>query len=156
MSSVSHDAPTQLSFNQITDHIFIGNNVCCQVHFDSELLEFGIEVDISLEKERIDEPYGVEMFTWIPVTDHTAPTQDQLRYGVSAIDQSVQMNKKVYVHCQNGHGRAPTLVAAYFISRGEGVDEAIARIAKKRPEIHLEDVQVTALRLYSDSQQTDE
>lgn len=57
----------------------------------------------------------------------------------------VKMKKKVYAHCQNGHGRAPTLAAAYLIKNGKRVDEAIKIIKSKRPAIHLEVGQKAAL-----------
>lgn len=100
---------------------------------------------MSLEAEEIDSPFGVDFFTWIPVNDHTPPTMDQLEFGVSTLTKLIQMNKKIYVHCKHGHGRAPTMVAAYFISEGAEVSEAVARIKEKRPVIHLEESQVKAL-----------
>lgn len=142
---VNHGTPHDLLFNRITEHIYIGNNMCCQVHFDKTLLLEGIEVDISLEEENLDQPFGVEMFVWLPVADHTAPTQEQLHFGASVIREAVRMNKKMYVHCQNGHGRAPTMVAAYLISEGKSVNEAIELIREKRPVIHLDSVQIEAL-----------
>lgn len=147
-NTADHGVPHELNYDQITDHVFVGNNVCCQVHFDKDLLKKGIEVDISLEEERLDKPFGVKLFTWIPVKDHTAPMQDQLAYGVAAISKAVEMSKKVYVHCQNGHGRAPTLVAAYLISEGKTVDEAIDYIRERRPVIHPESEQIEALKTY--------
>jgi len=52
------------------------------------------------------------------------------------------------VHCQHGHGRAPTLVAAYLISKGNSVEEAISLIASKRSTIHINDKQKEALILF--------
>lgn len=136
----------KLDFNYITDGIYIGTNQCCQTHFNKNLIKEGISADISLEKERLDAPFGVISYVWIPIEDHQAPTQEQIEFGVSVLEKIVAMGKKVYVHCKNGHGRAPTLAAAYFVKRGKTVDEAIALIKEKRPPIHLEDVQTQALR----------
>ena len=132
-------------YNQITDNIFIGTNFCCQSHFDSNLIKMGITTLLSVEGEEVDAPFGVEFFSWIPVTDHQAPTQSQFKLGVSVLDMLVTMEKKVYVHCMHGHGRAPTIVAAYFVSQGASVEEAIARIKEKRSVIHLDDSQIKAL-----------
>lgn len=135
-----------LDYSQITDSIFIGTNQCCQSHFSEELLNKGITADISLEEERMDAPFGVSYYTWIPVKDHTAPTVDQLSFGLATLAKLVSLGIKVYVHCKNGHGRAPTLVAAYLVAReGVSVDEALGRIKKKRPSIHLEQTQIDAL-----------
>ena len=145
--SISHDGKSALEYSYIDDGIYIGTNLCCQTHFDEELSNKGITEDISLEEDRIDMPYGVEAYTWIPVKDHTPPSPDQLKIGVNALEQLVSMNKKVYVHCKNGHGRAPTLVAAYFMkNKGMTSEEAIDFIKSKRPSIHLQDSQKEALK----------
>jgi protein-tyrosine phosphatase len=146
-----HPQIKQLEYDYITDGIYIGTNQCCQTHFDEELRKKGIEADISLEENRIDAPFGVKFYVWIPVKDRTAPTKEQLDFGVSTLEKLVTMGKKVYVHCKNGHGRAPTLVAAYLIKKGKTVEEAINLIKDKRPSIHLEEVQKNALFEYSKS-----
>lgn len=138
-----------LEYNQITDNIYIGTNQCCQMDFDAVLVKEGITYDLSLEKERIDAPYGVDTYVWIPVEDHKAPTQAQLEFGVSVLEKIILLDKKVYVHCKNGHGRAPTLVAAYFVKTGKTVEEAIEFIKSKRPSIHIEDVQKEAIKEFS-------
>lgn len=145
------DHPT-VDFNQITEQIFLGTNLCCseQSHVRI-LLDHGISADIDLEEERQEETPGVKTYLWLPVKDTTAPQKFQLDVGVATIKELVKNSKKVYVHCKNGHGRSPTLVAAYFISQGLDVWEAIKRIKEKRPEIHLEDAQIKALEEYRQS-----
>ena len=145
----NHGEEHVLEYDQITDYIYIGTNMCCQVTFEDELLQKGIEVDMSLEEERLDAPFGVKYFVWLPVADRTPPTQGQLEFGASSIAQFVEMEKKMYIHCMNGHGRAPTMVAAYLITTGKSVDEAIHLILEKRPSIHLEESQVDALKQFA-------
>ena len=137
-----------LEYNQITDEIYIGTNMCCQVDFAKELLDKGITADISLEAERVDNPNGVDYFLWLPVLDHHAPTQNQLRLGVQTLEFFTREGIKLYAHCKHGHGRAPTLVVAYFIKQGMDVDEAIEFVKSKRSSIHLSEVQIEALREY--------
>jgi len=145
-----HPDIKELEFDYIIDGIYIGTNRCCQVHFDEKLKKEGIEVDISLEENVLDNPFGIDFFLWLPVPDHNPPKPDQQEFGVSAIKKFVEMNKKIYVHCKNGHGRAPTLVMAYLISKGLSLEEAINLISEKRPSIHLEDVQLAALKGFAD------
>ena len=139
---------SNINFSKITDYIYIGTNACCQIHFDSGLLKKGIKADISLERERLDQPGGVEYFLWLPTVDQTAPPQAKLAVGVRAMEELIKQKVKIYIHCRNGHGRAPTLAAAYFISQGMTVNEAIAVVKKKRPEIHLNTKQKNALKTY--------
>lgn len=147
LSSMHKDHPQIpiLEYNDITDGIYIGTNQCCQKHFDETLKNEGMTADVSLEENRLDAPFGVEFYVWIPVKDHTAPAPDQLEFGVSVLQKMVAMKKKIYVHCKNGHGRAPTLVAAYLVRKGKSPKEAEGFVKTKRPPIHLEEVQRKSL-----------
>ncbi|MBI2644803.1 dual specificity protein phosphatase family protein [Candidatus Uhrbacteria bacterium] len=135
-------------FSYITESIIIGTNQCCQSHFSEKLLSLGITVDLSLEEKRVDAPVGVESYLWLPVTDHTPPTDDQMQIGVTYIGSVLSLGKKIYVHCKNGHGRAPTLVAAYFVSTGKSVHESLSLIKEKRSAIHMEKSQTRALQRF--------
>ncbi|MBI4457368.1 dual specificity protein phosphatase family protein [Candidatus Uhrbacteria bacterium] len=133
-------------FSQITDQVFIGTNACCRVHFEDRLLKLGVSADISLEEKRIDHPFGIDAYLWLPTKDHTPPSRENADVGISALKKLLEQGRKVYIHCQNGHGRGPTLFAAYLISTGMKPDDAIALIAAKRPATHLEPSQIDFLR----------
>ncbi|MBI4415228.1 MAG: dual specificity protein phosphatase family protein [Candidatus Kerfeldbacteria bacterium] len=139
-----------INYSRITPGIYLGTNACCQRHFDLKLLRRGITADISLEAERIDAPRGVDYFLWLPTPDHSSPSQKDLDLGSQDIDWFVRHKEKVYVHCKNGHGRSPTLLAAYFIRyQGMTVQQAITAIKHRRSEIHLEASQRHALEVYA-------
>ena len=144
----THPEP-ELDFDCIAYGIYIGTNLCCQTHFDERLRKEGILADISLEEDRLDAPFGVDFYVWIPVKNHMPPAPDQLEFGVSVLEKLVSMGKKVYVHCKNGHGRAPTLVAAYLVKNGKTPEEAEAFVKTKRPPVHLEEIQRQALQNFS-------
>ena len=147
---MSHPKIPIFEYNYIVDGIFIGTNQCCQTHFDEILIKKGVAADISVEKEKIDMPYGVDFFCWIPVKDGRAPTMKQLTYGVAALEKCVQLKEKVYIHCQNGHGRAPTFVAAYLIkSKKLTPHEAYIFIKNRRKSIHLRRAQLTILKKFA-------
>jgi dual specificity MAP kinase phosphatase len=144
-----HLPHVKMEFSRITPGIYLGTNQCCQVHYQLELIERGVTHDISLEGEHVDEPYGADSYLWLPTEDHQAPSLTALKMGVAYIEQILRFGGQVYVHCKNGHGRSPTLVAAWFISRGKTLAQAIALIKRKRPEIHLEKSQIAALKQFS-------
>jgi protein-tyrosine phosphatase len=135
-------------YSQITDEVFIGTNMCCQVGFSQELLSKGVRADISLEQDRTDAPRGVDYFLWLPTRDGEAPSQERLVNGVRFIERLIRGKVKMFIHCRNGHGRAPTLFAAYLISQGMGVQEAISFIKSKRPSIHFTEAQVRGLEAF--------
>lgn len=143
---MKHIISKMLEYSEIVDGILIGTNKCCRMHLDVMLKKKGVTADISLEETVLDRPLGVDVYVWIPVKDHTAPTAGQLDFGADALAKLVAQKRKIYVHCKNGHGRAPTMVAAYLIRKGMSAGEAIELIASKRPTIHIEDTQRAALR----------
>lgn len=142
----SHESGGPLDYHYIADGLYIGTNQCCVLGIAEVLQKEGITADISLEDIRLDQPFGVELYLWLPTPDHVPPTQDQLGIGIETIGSLVKRKKKVYVHCKQGHGRATTLVAAYFISKGLRPESAYALIKKRRPAVHLQDSQMEALR----------
>ncbi len=132
-------------YSQVTDEIFIGTNMCCQYGFSKELLSKGVRADISLEQDRTDAPEGVDYFLWLPTANGTAPNPKDFEIGAKFLDFLISNKIKTFIHCRSGHGRAPTLFAAYLISRGMSVQDAINLIAAKRPTIHLTELQLKAL-----------
>lgn len=139
------DDHVDFDWNQIDEDIYIGTNVCCQIHFDKHLLSLGITGNVSMEAERIDNPKGVAAYLWLPTIDHAAPSQDKLMIGVKSIESMIKEGHKVYIHCKNGHGRGPTMGAAYYIYKGMSVQEAVDYIKERRSESHIEKVQSEAL-----------
>lgn len=145
-SKIPHPAIPPFEYTRVTPEIFIGTNQCCTTHFEEELLKEGVRADISLEKRFVDRPTGVDYFLWLPTTDDYPPSPSQLATGVAALKTLVEAKKKVYVHCKNGHGRAPTLVAAYLTKyKGMTPEKAVSFLKKKRPVVHLTKRQKDAL-----------
>lgn len=145
-----HSKMPKFEYNYIVDGIYLGTNQCCQTHFKKELVKKGVQTDISVEGERIDMPYGASFYIWIPVKDAHAPKMKQLKTGVELMIKCVETKEKMYVHCKNGHGRAPTFVAAYLIkTRGWMPKKALSFIKKYRPVIHLQPVQKEILEKFA-------
>lgn len=144
----------KFDYSGITDKIIVGSDFCtgrvCALHEDEfKKLNVCAEINLSAEKKE-KPPDDIDVYAWLPVVDGYAPTLDQLDYATSLINEVVSKEKNIYVHCKNGHGRSPTLVAAYLIRyKGMDVDEAIKFIKKKRPEVHIEKSQRKALEKYS-------
>lgn len=138
-------------YDQIDDEVFIGTNMCCQLGFDRELLTKDVRADISLEEVRVDAPMGVDYFLWLPTKDNEPPMPDKFILGVQTLDFLISRKIKVYIHCKNGHGRAPTLFAAYLIKKGMAIDEAVKYLQSKRPAIHLSTAQFEALNSFKNS-----
>ncbi len=136
----------EFNYSQITEHIYIGNNQCCRIMLDELLLKEGIYADLSLEENIVDTPLGAKAYLWVPVINDTAPTTESVKLTNSFIKTNIEIGKKIFVHCQNGHGRAPTIVIAYLISSGMKFEEALRLVKEKRPVMHLDPLQENFLK----------
>lgn len=144
--------PLIFEYSQITDYIYIGTNMCCQTHFNKSLLLKGIKADISLEEIKLDQPYGVDYYLWLPTKDHSPPSLKQLEVGTAFLKELHRQKIKCYIHCERGHGRAPTLVAAYLVTTGKDMSQALTTIKKQRSDIHPNKKQIAMLRRFERKQ----
>lgn len=144
----------EMDYSVITDNIFIGSDLCkggiCKIHGE-EFKKLGVksEINLSLENNELPPKDGMESYTWLPVVDGHSPSLKQLNMGTCMMNEIINSGEKIYIHCRNGHGRSPTLVAAYLIRfEGKTAEEAERLIKEKRPEIHIENNQRTVLEEY--------
>lgn len=142
-------------YSEITDQIFLGSDLCkagvCLIHKE-EFKSLGVDVELNLSDESNElPPDNIEAYSWIPIVDGHSPSQAQLDLGTSIINEVVKNNKKVYIHCRNGHGRSPTMVAAYLIRfKGYETDDAMEFLKEKRGEIHIEEDQIKNLKEFKE------
>jgi len=140
----------QMDYSKINEYLYIGSNLCkggvCLIHGE-EFKKIGVCTELNLTAEEKEyPPDDIDVYAWLPVVDGYAPTPDQLLIGTSIINESIKNKNTVYVHCKNGHGRSPTMVAAYLVKyEGKSIDEAIGVIKNVRPEVHIEDNQLKSL-----------
>jgi len=139
-----------LSYTKISKYIYIGTAICCKKHFN-QLIKKGFIADVDLEDEKIDRPSGVKAFLWLPIIDFQAPSHTQFHIGARFIDEIVKHKQKCYIHCNEGNGRAPTMVAAYFVLKGEEAIKAVNKIKRRRKSAHPNTKQINALLKFAKS-----
>ena len=143
---------TIFSYNQIEELLFAGNNMCCQGHFEMELISKGVSADISFEAERLDNPQGAKYFFWLPWPEDTAPTIDLINLGLDILDNLMKYKIKTYAHCKNGHGRTTTFLASYFMRKNRITPErALDLVKQRRPSGHINDLQLAFLKEFQKS-----
>ena len=69
----------------------------------------------------------------LAVDDLRAPTPDQFTRALSFIDRQRALGRSVAVHCLMGQGRTGTVLAAYLIRGGVGVEEALRQVRRVCP-----------------------
>jgi predicted protein tyrosine phosphatase len=132
--------------SQITPQLYVGAQYGRR---GKRMLEqAGIEGDVNLRTEFDDAAHGLALaqYCHLPTTDDEAPSFEHLSQGVTFIERVISGGGKVYIHCAGGVGRAPTLAAAYLITQGMTLDQALALIQRTRPFIYIMPPQMAQLR----------
>ncbi len=88
-------------------------------------------------------------YLYLPTEDNTPPSLEHLKRGASFIKLHVDRGGKVYIHCWEGLGRGPTMVATHFVALGDTPDEAWAKIKRVRPFIRPTQTQRERLTEYA-------
>jgi hypothetical protein len=137
-----------LRFSQITPTIYVGPQY--QAKGKALLEKVGITGDVNMRVEFDDAEHNLALteYCHLPTIDDDAPSLAHLDEGVAFIKRVVAKGGKVYIHCAGGIGRAPTMAAAYFISQGMQVDEALALIRRVRPFINITPPQLEQLHRF--------
>ena len=69
----------------------------------------------SSKKEKSEDKEIFIDYLHIKVDDHDAPDLDVLIKTIDYMDQRIEHNKPVLIHCNGGHGRTGVLVTAYLM-----------------------------------------
>ena len=138
-----------LRYCQVTPQIFIGAQI--SAIGKRRLLAHGFTAIVNLRAEFDDAAHGLTLaqYCYLPAVDERAPTLAQLEAGAVFIRSVVESGGKVYIHCQGGIGRAPTLAAAYFMRQGYGLAAALDLIRAARPFIRPTLEQLEQLKAFA-------
>ncbi|MBP8974633.1 MAG: dual specificity protein phosphatase family protein [Anaerolineae bacterium] len=141
-----------LRFSQITPQVLVGGQY--RGRGKRKLEALGITGVVNLRAESDDAARGLALaeYCYLPTVDDGAPTLEHLAEGAAFIGRVTRNGGKVYIHCAGGVGRAPTMAAAYFITQGMTLDEALALIRRTRPFIRIMPPQIAQLQRFEAQQ----
>lgn len=101
-----------------------------------ELMRLGVThvIDLRAENPDDDDPANVLGVNWlrIPVVDRYPPTDGQLEQ-LAAWLKGTGPDPVVYIHCQGGLERSPTVAMALLIRAGYELPEARAAVIRAHP-----------------------
>ena len=123
------------SISQITPQLHVGGQYLKRGW--PKMAARGIGAVVNLRAEFDDAQAGLapDHYLYLPTVDDQAPSLEQLQQGVIFITQQIDRGRGVYVHCNAGASRSPTMVAAYLVSTGFSPNESWDYIRKVRPFI---------------------
>ncbi len=124
-------SPSDLS--QILPTLYVGGQQ--YKHGLSRMRALGITAVVNMREESDDVKRGVTLdhHLWLPTTDDTPPSIEDLDRGVAFITKHILAGHSVYVHCAAGVGRAPTMAVAYLVSTGLEPKQAWDKLIQARP-----------------------
>ena len=122
-------------FTEITPDLHVGGQY---LRWGWSLLEKrGVTAVVNMRDEYDDQEAGIapSRYLYLPTVDNTPPTMEDLQSGVNFIREELERDGRVYIHCEAGVGRAPTMAAAYLVSQGMGPAAAWDLLRERRPFI---------------------
>lgn len=102
-----------------------------------EIAAEGYAAVVDLRSETCDdmgllEKLGLAFFH-VDIDDTYTPTMEQLHQIFTFADHFLGQGKRILVHCQNGCGRSPLMVAAILIHRGMPTPAALNLLYDRQP-----------------------
>jgi len=115
----------------ITPNIGIGG-VC-----NLEILFHGnVHAILDLRSEKGDNLIQIQKFSIdymrIKIPDRGIPDEKDIVSAIKWIQNKIREDKKIFIHCNLGRGRAPMIACLYLISQGNDPYETIAYVKKLR------------------------
>jgi predicted protein tyrosine phosphatase len=120
-----------MNFNFITPTLIVGQKIITQ-EFADALIAAGVTRVINLWSGNPEDIWKGDVLILKQDDDGTPRPKDQVLAGI-AYAAAVPEGQVLYVHCQWGLGRAPTMAYAILRSRGVGSWEAMKLININRP-----------------------
>ncbi len=126
--------PDQLNLSWITPHLAVGGRVHPQDI--ARLAAAGVTGVVDTRSEDQDDAAALAAhdiaLLYLPTPDTHPLTVGDLERGARWINELIEADRRVLVHCEHGVGRSVLLAAAALVASGLGAHEAINLIKRRR------------------------
>lgn len=132
--------------SMITPQLYLGGQY--KIRGLKRLKGWGITAVVSMRERSFQQAQHADWLDYLhlPTKDLTAPSMEDLDKGIKFIQKHIDQEGKVYIHCHHGEGRGPSMAAAYLVSTGLTLQDALDQIRKVRTFILPTPVQLERLR----------
>lgn len=88
-------------------------------------------VPYEIQMKSIAESMGIDVtFKRIPIRDMKTTSRIEMIKTLDQIDQSIEHNRPVYIHCWGGRGRTGTVVGCYLARHGYASEQKVLKLIK--------------------------
>ena len=138
------------NFSWLIDEKLAGSGIPTSLDEFEWLLTQGVKSIVTMTEKSLPGDWTQKIdYLHIPTADFHAPNMEEIDSAVEFIQNQIQNNQSVMVHCAAGLGRAGTILACYFVKYKKfTAKEAIKKIRKERPGSIQSEVQELAIGFY--------
>ena len=138
------------NFSWLIEEKLAGSGIPTSIDEFDWLLNQGVKSIVTMTENALPGEWIEKIdYLHIPTADFHAPDMEEIDSAVEFIQNQIQNNESVMVHCAAGLGRAGTILACYFIKYEKySAVQAIKKIREARPGSIQSDVQELAISYY--------
>lgn len=136
------------------DASYINKNMAVGGHCSiKSLVKNNFECILDMRQESQDDDNEIKKYSInylsVPVKDRINPNPSQVKEVIKWIDENMSKNKKIFIHCKLGRGRAPTIACLYLISKGMTPNNAILFVKKNRRYTYFNKKQINFIQNFT-------
>ncbi len=138
------------NFSWLIEEKLAGSGIPTSLHEFDWLLNQGVKSIVTMTENPLPSEWTNKIdYLHVPTEDFHAPDMEGIDSAVEFIQNQIENDQSVMVHCAAGLGRAGTILACYFIKyQNYSAKDAIEKIRKERPGSIQSDVQELAISYY--------
>jgi len=138
------------NFSWLIDDKLAGSGMPTSVSEIEWILKQGVRSIITMTENSLPESWVKNVkYLHVPTEDFSAPDMEQIDEAIKFIQNRLENNEPVMVHCAAGIGRTGTILACYLIKYQKlSAKDAIQKVRKERPGSIQSESQEIAISLY--------
>ena len=138
------------NFSWLINEKLAGSGMPTSISEIDWILKQGVKSIVTMTEESLPESWVENVkYLHVPTEDYSAPDMEQIDEAVEFIQNRIESNEPVMVHCAAGLGRAGTILACYLVKYEKiSAKIAIQKVRKERPGSIQSESQEIAIGLY--------
>jgi atypical dual specificity phosphatase len=138
------------NFSWLIDDKLAGSGMPTSISEIDWILKQGVRSIVTMTENSLPESWVKNVkYLHVPTEDFSAPDMEQIDEAVEFIQNRLENNEPVMVHCAAGIGRTGTILACYLVKYEKlSAKDAIKKVRKERPGSIQSESQEIAISLY--------